>query len=77
MMMLTEEEREALVEQLEGLYEAIARIENARAPFDKAITALDEIKETLLEKHGVDVGGRCEGCAEILFSGDMVHVGED
>ncbi|MCF1502936.1 hypothetical protein L0F51_04045 [Afifella sp. H1R] len=68
---MTKEERIALGERVASLEMAIAKIENARKPFDEAIKVIVNARDEMLEAAGVtEVLGYCETCAVPLFDGD-------
>ncbi|WP_164879613.1 hypothetical protein [Afifella aestuarii] len=71
---MTKEERIALGERVASLEMAIAKIENARKPFDEAIKVIANARDEMLEAAGVtEVLGYCETCAVPLFDGDRGH----
>jgi hypothetical protein len=74
---MDEQARSALREQLDELAAAEEKLYAARKPFDDAIFAIDNVRESLLERHDADLCGRCEGCADIILKGDKAHIGED
>lgn len=71
---MTDEERAALKDELKGLSDAQAAIEAASKPFDDALRAIEQVRDALLERHGVEIAGECETCERLLFAGDKGHV---
>lgn len=74
---MDDQTREELVEQLKELDDAMAQIDKARLPFDRAMSALYGQKERLLERHEADIAGSCEGCSDVIFMGEPAHIGEE
>lgn len=74
---MTDAERAALLEQLRDLDAAQAKIAEARKPFDAATSAIEGVKEALLERHEAEIAGRCETCDRLLFYGDRGHRCDD
>ena len=80
-MTLTTEQRADLRRQLKEI-DAVQRplIEERRKAcewLDDRIAALEARREALLDTHEADIYGRCEGCLETLFIGDMGHTCND
>lgn len=71
--MLTEQKRETLQEELAGLGAAMDKVLTARIPFDDAISAIEAVRDGLLERYNVDIVGNCEGCGCIILAGDEGH----
>ncbi len=72
---LTDDQRDALDSKLQRLQAAIAEIEKARRPFDRAIDVLQEQIDCALEEAGIDGEplGHCETCGFLLLPGDRGH----
>lgn len=75
--MLTEAERTALDNQLHALKRLEDAVDAARKPIERLLKPLgevqleiDEQREVLLERAGVEVVGRCETCLKLLIVGD-------
>lgn len=63
--------RQALQDELAELDRAAISIRTARVPFDSALSAIETVKENLLNRHSVEIAGNCEGCGQLLFVGDQ------
>lgn len=70
---ITDAQREALKVDLDFLSKSESAILAARAPFDVALSAVEAVRGTLLERHGVEVAGACESCGKLLFVGELGH----
>jgi hypothetical protein len=71
---LTDDQREALRRRLDVFDQSIAQLEKQREPWDKAIAALQEIREDVIEDvTGAELAGNREGCDRLLFIGEQGH----
>jgi len=70
---LTDERREELRQLLDNLEEASSDIVAAMEPFRKALTAIGDVEEHLMDIYeaGGYVAGKCEACDRLLLEGDM------
>lgn len=80
-MTLTLEQREDLQRQVKELDEAMEEVIKARyaiaGPFDQALAALQGQKDTLLERHEVDIAGKCETCGCMILVGEKGYTYAD
>lgn len=80
-MTMTKEQRADLRRQLKEIDAAQEPLIKERrkicGPLNDKIDALEERKEELLAQHETDIYGRCEGCLETIFIGDLGHTCND
>lgn len=70
---MTDEERDALREKLDGLAAAEQSIYDAMKPYRAALTALEATRDMLLAGIDADITGKCESCSKLLFTGEPGH----
>lgn len=70
---MTDEERDALREKLDGLAAAEQSIYDAMKPYRAALTALEATRDMLLAGIDADIAGKCESCSKLLFTGEPGH----
>lgn len=63
--------REALIELIKELDDAVADLEQEPPSFDRAIIVIRGLKAALLKRHEADVAGKCEFCATFIFRGEL------
>lgn len=68
--MMTNDERTNITNILNALDKADNKISEMIKPFRDAAMAVDEARETILEAYATDVFSSCEGCGEMIFTGD-------
>lgn len=74
---MSDDTRAQLRAQIKALETSISVLEVARSPFDAAISAVCDVKESLLDHHEAEIAGTCEGCAKIILAGDIGYRDDD
>ena len=74
MTKLSNEQREALDEELKTLGAAEEKITAARKPYDEALAQIWNARDLVLQRYGVNEPlGECITCDTLLFEGDLGH----
>jgi hypothetical protein len=73
---LSDEQREKLHAQIKALDEVAAVVRKAMAPFENALSAVEDVRQQLLDDHDAAIAGTCE-CGRLLLVGELGHSCED
>src|SRR5262245_22009828 len=71
--MMDDKTRTDVQAQITALDKADESVRLARKPFDDVLDTIETLRQSILDKHDVEIAGTCEGCSKLLFIGDRGH----